>query len=802
MATKVKDDQAMRLTCLGQRLGLSVSAMVVMAAAGCQRLPYIDFRKPVPHDAMGKIAQEDREVQQASFNEPERPPLPKVAPPRTTENPEAQEIWKVTLEEAIKIALDNAEVVRLIPLGAQGIPIQGFEPDAGRGTGDPGTVGGPSFTTVYDPAIAESRISSELARFDANFSTSLFWGRNVTPVNNAISAGVFGGPRFPVLFNQETAQFAATLQKRAATGTVMQFQQNVNWLYSNSPVNVYPSVYNSNVQFRFVHPLLGGTAQEPSGLEANRAPIVIARLQSDSNVWNFKSEIMQLVRSVEQQYWALAQLHVQLWSRETAVTLGEEILKRERAEQNVGKGTIADVAEAQQNLERFRLDLVSATSDVINAERQLRNIMGLPPSDNRRIVPATAPTESRVQPDWDASLAQMVSFHPLLVVHQLRVRQAELQLLLARNALLPQLNLDALYQLNGLGKDLDRSLAVMTGTQLDSIDPLIAEKQRDAGVNVRPGAYKNFETWQVGFTFEMPIGFRGPLAQTRVAQYSLLKERAALQQAVHQNTHSLARYFLEIDANFKLLKTAGRLRESAKKRLEVQKARYEVGEINIDRYLDAVSQWANAVAEEARYKTAYNTAIAILEEAKGTLLAYNNIALAEGPYPRKAYMQARDQQTSHHQVPVPTDGTLYPPLRTGPRVPDPVQPVAPPGANPGPMMLPLPAPAGPVGPPSTPAGPSRPAGAPNILSQNTGQDAPPPPLPLPISNLPGAMSQVPATAANSKPAAAPAPALARTPNGGSVEPLPPAPVLPEVIPVSVPSGDGQRMQPLPLPPLP
>ena len=51
------------------------------------------------------------------------------------------------------------------------------------------------------------------------------------------------------------------------------------------------------------------------------------------------------------------------------------------------------------------------------------------------------------------------------------------------------------------------------------------------------------------------------------------------------------------------------------------------------------------MATEAQYKTTYNISIVALEEAKGTLLAYDNIAVAEGPWPRKAYVQARDIQS-------------------------------------------------------------------------------------------------------------------------------------------------------------
>ena len=109
-------------------------------------------------------------------------------------------------------------------------------------------------------------------------------------------------------------------------------------------------------------------------------------------------------------------------------------------------------------------------------------------------------------------------------------------------------------------------------------------------------------------------------------------------------------------------------------RLEAQKAFYEQGTITIDRYLDAVNRWANAVALEAEFRTKYNISIIALEETKGTLLAYNNIAVAEGPWPVKAYVQARDQQAAHHQHPTGESGDYHPRPINGPGVPDPVPP--------------------------------------------------------------------------------------------------------------------------------
>ena len=703
----------MRLTSLGNRLALVAAMLGALGpAAGCRRSPYIDTSKDVPRETTSVVAEKaDQEVKRAQFLDSKLPyPIPRLADPRTTSNPEAQEVWPMTLQEAIKIGLDNSEVVRVIALGAQGIPVGGFEPTP-LNTGAGGALGTGTLSTIYDPAIQETQIAQALSTFDAQLQTNLLWGRNTAPFNNAIQAGtITPGARFPIIFEQNTAQFAASLQKRIATGGTASVTHNINWAYSNSPTNVFPSVYTTNTQLQFTQPLLGGNQQNgPSGLEANRAPILIARINADVAVWRFKAETMAMVRSIEQQYWALAQQQVRLWAAETAVDLGEQILRRERAKLEVGTGSLPNVAEAQENLERFRLDLVSATADTITTERQLRNILGLPPADNRRVVPTSAPTEARLEPDWDVCLAQMVSYQPDIVQNQLLVRLAELQLLVARNQLLPVLNFTSLYQLNGLGHNLDTAESVMTGSMLRAINPLVSQQQRAAGLNSLPGLYNNFTTWQLGLQFQMPLGFRGPLANTRQAQYGLLRQRAFLQQVVHQTTHSLARFFLEVDAQYKQFKTASRLKAAALQRLEAQRAYYEIGQITIDRYLDAVNRWASAVAQEADYKSRYNVSIAALEEAKGTLLAYDNIAVAEGPQPRKAYIQALDQQRAHGQFPIGGRGSYYPNITAGPAQLDPLEPRETPGVDPVPNRPAFPAPVGPLGPPPRSVGPQVPA---------------------------------------------------------------------------------------------
>ena len=373
-------------------------------------------------------------------------------------------------------------------------------------------------------------------------------------------------------------------------------------------------------------------AEDAKRAYSNGKPIVIAGLDPDASSWRFRAEVMVEVRSAERQYWNLSQAHAQLWAADRAVGMAKEVLEREQAELMLGRGTRADVAEAQQRLEQLNLDLEVRTSDVITTERQLRKALGLPPADTRRIIPVTPPTEARLEPDWDTSLSEMLAHQPDVVQQRMLARLAEMGLLIARNQLLPVLSLEALHDLRCLGSKVDRPEVVSGSMVLKSLPELTTEQEMETASAGGGGTPKGFPSWRTGWAFLVPLSTgRYPLANSRQAQYILLRSRAHYRQIVHQTTHALARYFLEVDANHKQFRTAVRLRRAAAQRLDAQRAYYEEGRITVDRFLDAICQYATAVATEAQYRTTYNTSIAALEEAKGTLLAYDDIVVAEAP---------------------------------------------------------------------------------------------------------------------------------------------------------------------------
>jgi hypothetical protein len=119
----------------------------------------------------------------------------------------------------------------------------------------------------------------------------------------------------------------------------------------------------------------------------------------------FQADVMAEVRSIEQSYWSLADRNARLSAAEAAATLGEQILRGVRAKTELGPA-VPNVTEAQENLDRFRLDVVAETEVWNKAERQIRKVIGISSADQHRIVCTTAPLEAKRELDWVAVKAR------------------------------------------------------------------------------------------------------------------------------------------------------------------------------------------------------------------------------------------------------------------------------------------------------------------------------------------------------------------------------------------------------------
>ncbi len=322
----------------------------------------------------------------------------------------------------------------------------------------------------------------------------------------------------------------------------------------------------------------------PKGMRIDCSAVAISQVNADTTIHRFKAEVMVQIRSIEKQYWKLAEAHTAVWAAEQAVNLAQDVVELEQSDLVLSRGcSVVAITEACGRLEQFQKVLAGRQSDAAKAERQLRELLGLPESDNRQIIAVDQPIKEHVVFDWDASLEAMMQNGPDIAGQEAVIGRAEKKLNEARNA-----------------------------TPEKAKKP---EAQEDSDVK---------GTW-VGFT----TGSRRALANTRQCQYTLLRAKEFQVQVVQQSTQSLKRAIGEVDSGFGRFTKAKHLRIAALMRLKAQRAYYDEGRITADRYLDAVEQYATLVANEHHHLAAYNSALTFVSECKGTLLEDRDIIVAE-----------------------------------------------------------------------------------------------------------------------------------------------------------------------------
>ena len=182
-----------------------------------------------------------------------------------------------------------------------------------------------------------------------------------------------------------------------------------------------------------------------------------------------------------------------------------------------------------------------------------------------------------------------------------------------------------------LGHDL---LGANNSYGADGLDPL-------EGTNAYSTLLQGeFQEWQAGAQFLMPLGFRRELATVRHHQLQLAKARAQMQDEELEVSHALVEAIRNIDTNFALAQTNFNRRVAAERQVEAVQAAYDAGTTTFDQLLDAQRRRAEAESSYFRSLVDYNRSIAQFHFRKGSLLEYNGVFLSEGPWPGKAYFDA------------------------------------------------------------------------------------------------------------------------------------------------------------------
>ncbi len=643
---------------LARQLWVALTSLTLVASGCAPRQPFYFFED-------GDLSHYVGAIQKLEYPDSDQPPLDEAAgavEPLTLSNPNFDNIWEVSLEEAIRTSLENGKVLR--NLGGRFGSFGGPRPQ----TGEPpvSLLTNPQVTpSIYDPAIVETDpfrgVESALALFDAQVSSSLTWERLNRPQNV--------GGQFTQLFQQQLlgdqGNWTTGIQKRTATGATWGFANSTIYDNNNNPTRqnngeplnlpdgspnpafkvIVPSTWTTNYDFTFNQPLLQGAGVTYNRIAGpdffdnlygrpNFRGVLLARINADISLADFEAGVRNLVSDTEQSYWELYFAYRNLEARKAGRDSSLEAWRKVHAlyvEQSRG-GEADKEAQAREQYFFFRSEVEQALTDVYRCENRLRYMMGISASDGRLIRPSDEPTTARISFDWQQSLVEALSRSAELRKQKWAVKQRELELTAAKNLILPRLDMVGRWRFLGMGQDLINQNS--QSYDANGQDPLAGT---DAYSTLLSG---QFQEWQAGAQFLMPLGFRRELATVRHHQLQLARERARLQDQELEASHALVEAVRNVDTNFALAQTNFNRRVAAERQVEAVQAAYDANTVTLDQLLDAQRRRAEAESSYYRSVVDYNRSISQLHYRKGSLLEYNGVFLAEGPWPGKAYFDA------------------------------------------------------------------------------------------------------------------------------------------------------------------
>ncbi len=497
---------------------------------------------------------------------------------------------------------------------------------------------------ALEPALFGTNIDAAESKFDARWVNSLSWTTTDRPVGTALDAFQTNGRGGLNAIQTQAANLRSTLVKPLPTGGVAGITFNTDYQFTNLPARVNPS-YTPSIQFQFEQPLLRGygvevnqiAARHPGGIlqgdtfttqpesQFVNGGILITRIRFDQSRAVLESQVNQMMVNVETAYWNLYAGYGELYAREVALRENLIIWRLTKVQVEAGKDkrTPAELYQAEGQYQTSRSDWLAALGRVLERERNLRGLLGMPVEDGTRLVPSDAPTLAPYQPDWASGVADALTLRPELIIARDNLKAQSLSLIELKNRLLPDVRFTSTYDSNSIG------------SRLDGAD------QNNALRNLASNRNNN---WSLGLRAEIPIGFRDANAGVRQGRLRLAQQYWALRTMEDKAQRFLVQQYRGIAEFQRQIVIQRAAVDAYNNQLNVRLELVRSGKEVIDITLEAIRFGTGALQQYYQFVAQYNATLAQYEYAKGTLLKRNNIVICEGALPGVAQVRASEHE--------------------------------------------------------------------------------------------------------------------------------------------------------------
>jgi outer membrane protein TolC len=422
------------------------------------------------------------------------------------------------------------------------------------------------------------------------------WSNAITPLGYTVVSGV------PVE-TTHTAAFQAGYSQGFLTGTSFSVSEYSYRLSSNTTTALYNPEFTSGLSIGVSQNFLNGF-----GYRANARSIRQGRNNLGFAMSKFRQAVITQVAAVMSTYYDLLADQEKIRVAQEGLQNAQKLLEDNQVELKIGAVAQYDVLRSQEEVALRKQDMLTAQNTFSQDAQSLK--AKISKSFNEELARVDiAPTDKLPEPHpedvppLEGALKEAARHRPEIEQADINLRNQEYDIQQTRNALLPQVQAFASYNLSGLGGAL-----------------------RSTFGNIFANDYPN-----ISYGVQVGLPLRNRVAQADAAR-ALLEQRQLqmqLQDAKNQAVWDVSKAVSAVEQAKSQLDAALNLAAISRQVLGMQQQKFTLASATVEDVIIAQSNLANAQGNVVTARAAYAKALIQYEQATGTLLDRNNIDLSE-----------------------------------------------------------------------------------------------------------------------------------------------------------------------------
>ena len=451
--------------------------------------------------------------------------------------------------------------------------------------------------TRLDVYNAADQITAAQAAFDPTLSLGFNTFRSVAPQSSQLA----GASTLSNLTQNSFLNYNQVLPWGESASAGFNAAKNS----TNSTFNFLNPNIQSSMNFQVTQSLL----QNRTNIQ-RRAPIEIARTQLLITTEQSEGRIQDTLAAAAGQYWDAVRARDNINVLSSTLELAQKSYERDKMALDLGALSELDIFQSESQVAARNRDLIAAQYSYRSSLDGLRRLIGADLTPQLRAMeielgddPARLPSKTSVLP-FEESLTAALRVRPELSAAHRRVTVDDLNARVARNLLLPRVDLTAQGTASGIGGNLLGPPPVPGGLG-DALTQTLGF---------------NYPGYGAGLQISLPLHSKAAQAQLADSLVNKTRDQYTERQLQQQITLDVRLALNSLELADATIAAAEKARDLAKKNVDAEQQKYELGSVTAFELLDSQNNLASAQSAVLNAYVGYQQAFVNYQRSTAALL--------------------------------------------------------------------------------------------------------------------------------------------------------------------------------------